>query len=307
MNDLAGHVAAGRAWFGRAVTRGAVLYVAAKRANVVRRRFAAFRRHHCLDDLPIAVVSGSVDLRSSGAGADAVIEQVGELQRIAGIPVVLVIIETANRVLCGGDENSPKDMGALVANLTYIGETTGAHVLVTHHNPADGAHRMRGHSLFLGACDTTVCVEKAGAYRTATVSKASDGPEDERLTFELKSVDLYTDETGHVTTAPVVVPVAADALPRPGSNATRKLPERLKIALDALRDCALDRATAQSTVSGLPTGQHAVPVTKWREEMTRRRVLDPEGANPRADFKRIWQSLQRRQLIGIRDDLCWLA
>ena len=93
-SDLAGHIAAGRAWFGRAVTKGAVLYIAAERANLVNRRFAAFRLHHGLDDLPIAVVSGSVDLRTSRADANAIIEHADHLQRLVGLPVALVIIDT---------------------------------------------------------------------------------------------------------------------------------------------------------------------------------------------------------------------
>ena len=40
--DIAGHVAAGEPWAGRRVKQGAVLYIAAERAAVVKRRFAAF-------------------------------------------------------------------------------------------------------------------------------------------------------------------------------------------------------------------------------------------------------------------------
>ena len=44
--DLAAHIAAGKPWLGRAVTQGAVLYVAAERAALVKRRFAAFRKQY---------------------------------------------------------------------------------------------------------------------------------------------------------------------------------------------------------------------------------------------------------------------
>jgi hypothetical protein len=63
--DLAGHIGAGMEWFGRRASKGAVLIVVAERAKLTERRLAAFRQHHRLDDLPIAVVSGPVDLRSS--------------------------------------------------------------------------------------------------------------------------------------------------------------------------------------------------------------------------------------------------
>ena len=48
--DLAAHVAAGRDWFGRRVQQGGVLYVAIERASLVKRRLAAFRNHHLVDE-----------------------------------------------------------------------------------------------------------------------------------------------------------------------------------------------------------------------------------------------------------------
>src|SRR5262245_47709161 len=46
VGDLAAHIAWGANWMGRPVTQGSVLYVAAERAALVRRRLAAFRLHH---------------------------------------------------------------------------------------------------------------------------------------------------------------------------------------------------------------------------------------------------------------------
>lgn len=42
--DLGAHVAAGLPWFGRQVSQGAVLYIAAERAALVNRRMAAWRQ-----------------------------------------------------------------------------------------------------------------------------------------------------------------------------------------------------------------------------------------------------------------------
>src|SRR5262249_35497694 len=46
MNDLAGHVAANRPWFGRAVSGGPVLYIAAERPAGGGRGFSAFSPPH---------------------------------------------------------------------------------------------------------------------------------------------------------------------------------------------------------------------------------------------------------------------
>ena len=110
------------------------MYVAAERVAVVKRRLAAFRKHHDLDDIPLAVVGGPADLRTGTAHANLIAEYAARLSELAGLPTVLIIIETINRVLAGGDENSSKDMGRLLCILTDIQERTSAHILTVHLN-----------------------------------------------------------------------------------------------------------------------------------------------------------------------------
>jgi AAA domain-containing protein len=109
--DLGAHVAAGLHWFGRPVSRGAVLYIAAERAALVKRRMAAWRLYHGVKDIPLGIVSKTIDLRSSRKDADSVIECCAELQQKFEHDPRLVIIDTVSRVLTGGDENAPRDMG----------------------------------------------------------------------------------------------------------------------------------------------------------------------------------------------------
>jgi hypothetical protein len=202
--DRAAHIAAGLPWFGRRVKQGAVLYIAAERAALVKRRFAAFRVYHGLDDLPVAVISGSIDMRSSHVDADKIIDCARHLEDETGHKLRLIEIDTVSRVLAGGDENSPKDIGLPVENIARIQDKTGGHVNVLHHVPY-GQDRMRGHGALLGAMDTTIHVANNGGVRTATVDKTNDGDEGERLAFTLKSIELYTDpETGQKTAAPIV-------------------------------------------------------------------------------------------------------
>ena len=121
-------------------------------------------------------------------------------------PVVLVVIDTISRALCGGDENSPKDMGAIVNATARLQGATKAHVLWVHHIPHD-SDRMRGHGALLGAMDTTLHVNKKEHCRFATVAKANDSEEGVTISFNLESVVIGDDGT----TAPVVVPVDAQA------------------------------------------------------------------------------------------------
>jgi RecA-family ATPase len=204
VEDLALHIALGRDWHGRSVRRGAVLYVALERKKLVERRAIAFREKHQIAEAPFAIIGGMFDLRTPQAVNELVVTT-KEIEAETGEELVLIVIDTISRALCGGDENSPKDMGAIVAATSRLQSATKAHVLWVHHMPQDGAERLRGHGALLGAMDTTVHVEKlSDDVRSASVIKANDSEEGERVTFSLESVLI-----GPETTAPAVIPVEA--------------------------------------------------------------------------------------------------
>ena len=120
--------------------------------------------------LPFRMVRGPLDFRAPNVAA----EIVASLTDLAGryrCDAGMVIVDTVSRALCGGDENSPKDMGALIANLGRIQGDLDIHLLLTHHQPAE-KERMRGHGALLGAVDTTVHVTKTTAGRLAEVVKS---------------------------------------------------------------------------------------------------------------------------------------
>jgi hypothetical protein len=300
VGDLAAHVAAGLDWFGREVSCGGVLYVAAERAALVKRRFAAWRLAKGLSDLPLAVLEGSVDLRNGqSTSSNEIIAAARDLAEESGQAITLTIVDTASRALAGGDENSPKDMGALVGHLSAIQQATGSAVLVVHHIPQDGSQRLRGHGALLGAIDTSIGVEKHAEQRTATVDKANDSEEGERITFTLESIEIADDGT----TAPIVVPSSRD--PRAdAARPARRLPDRSKAALDVLNDLCIDGKPLPPGY-GLPDGIRAVPVVTWRDQLTERGVIGGDDKNPRATFDRIKTQLLARQMVGERNAQIW--
>ena len=183
VEDLALNVAAGHEWQGRETKRGAVLYVALERKKLVERRAIAFRNKHQIEDIPFAIIGGIHDFRLPQTAA-AIVEAVLELGDETGEMAALIVIDTISRALAGGDENSPKDMGAIVAATSRLQETQ-AHILWVHHMPQDGAERLRGHGALLGAMDTTVHVERlSDNVRCATVMKANDSEEGEQVPVE---------------------------------------------------------------------------------------------------------------------------
>ena len=293
--DLAMHVAGGREWHGRQVKRGAVLYVALERKQVVQRRAIAYRERHGIADIPFALVGGVFDLRTPQAVA-ALIDICRQVEEETGEDVVLIVIDTISRALAGGDENSPKDMGAIVAATSKLQAETKAHILWMHHMPQDGAERLRGHGALLGAMDTTVHVQP-GDVKTASVVKANDSEEGECVAFTLESVTI-----GPETNAPIVVPADAEQA-RPSK--TTKLRPRAKRAMDALNEAILAHGIAPPTSLGLPPDTRAVTLEQWRDMLFAKNVMDQEGKNPRTDFSRLLNQLADKTVIGTHDSYVW--
>jgi AAA domain len=303
VGDLAAHIARGTDWMGRRIMQGAVLYVAAERAALVQRRFAAFRLHHGLDDaeIPLVVLSGSFDLCAGRTSTEGILDCAKRLQDESESKISLIAIDTLNRVLAGGDENSAKDMGALIANIATISEATGAHILVTHHVPHT-ENRMRGHGALLGACDTTIKIEK-GDLRIATIEKQNDGPEGERVAFNIRSVELSRDETGKPTEAPVIVPIEGEI---PKAKANRRLGPRDSLAVKALGNVLATKGKPKPPTIDAPINTVA-DLEDWREELLASGVIDTTDINPWQSFKRIRQNLANRQIIGERNSQVWLS
>jgi hypothetical protein len=301
VEDLALHVAGGREWHGREVKQGAVLYVALERRQLVERRAIAFRERHAIEDVPFALIGGVYDLRTPQAVA-GIIDVCRQVEMETGETVVLVVIDTISRALCGGDENSPKDMGAIVAATSRLQSETRAHILWVHHMPQDGAERLRGHGALLGAMDTTVHVEKlSDDVRRASVVKANDSEEGESVSFSLESVTI-----GQDTTAPVVI--AADPLMARAADkkSRQRLSDRATLALKALNETILAHGKSAPVSFGSPAGIKTVTVAEWREEMFRQSVIARNHKNPKVAFDRVCDSLHAHSLIGYREDLVWL-
>jgi hypothetical protein len=298
--DLGLHIAAGLKWHGRPVMRGAVVYIALERKKLVERRAIAFRTKYQFQDLPFAIVGGVFDFRDR-ATADQIAAICKQVEQVTGESVVLIIADTVSRALAGGDENSPKDMGALVMTSGLIQQKCPtAHLLWVHHIPHD-TDRLRGHGALLGAVDTSVSVSSNGTVRTAKVVKANDSEEGESISFTIESVTIHDDGT----TAPIAIPADPAIGKLPTTN--RKLPARAKVSLEALAETLLNHGIAAPQSLGLPAGIKVATLDQWREELCSRSVLDQDDKNHWRDFGRIRDQLAARQAIGVRDSMVWQA
>jgi hypothetical protein len=306
VEDLGLHIAAARPWHGRTVTAGAVIFFALERKALVERRLLAFQFEHDIADIPFVVCGGGgiLDFRDPDV-CKRIIEVIKATEELT-CKVVLIIIDTLSRALAGADENSSKDMGAVVRATSILQEDGARHVLWVHHVP-HGTDRMRGHGALVGALDTAIHVthDHGSNIRRATVTKANDSDEGEQVAFALKSVLINPDDG---TTAPVVVPVEnAPKMSKPSKGCK---------SFAALRAILLDLATETRTPYADDPSRKvkAAKMSDVRNEHYRQHVSrdgDPDpkklqGAKQRS-FHRDMTGARKAGLIMVRDGYVWLT
>lgn len=303
VTDAALHVAQGWEWHGRRVKTAGVVYVAAEGAAGMMKRIVAFRQVRDVDidsGTPFALVPTSLDLRGN-EDLRPLIDTINRAAEGWDVPVGLVVIDTLSRVMAGGDENSPTDMGALVANLEKIRAETAACVCIIHHSGKDATRGARGHSLLRAALDTEISVIRDPATRiaTATVTKQRDGEDGQAFSFQLESVTLADGPDGPITSC-IVQPTEAppEVLRRP------KLTDAQQAAWDALID-AVSLHGAPSPGGDIPTAARVVSEAHWRDSCLRRGVTHKE-ANERQRWRTLRVALLNKGIVQQRGDLVWI-
>lgn len=276
--DLAFSVARGVPWRGHATERRGVVYVAAEGAGSIKMRAKAYEKHHGVEaaTTPFWIMPDSVNLFDPAADTSELIACVRDAGEQSGAPIGLIVVDTLARVMAGGDENSGRDMGALVRNLDKIRADTGANVMLIHHSGKDKARGARGHSSLRAAVDTELEVtsnpKDRDAPRVATVLKQRDRETGQRFAFRLARAEVSRDDGtpgGTCILEPVDLAAVRDFdQPEPKG--------RDKIALDALR-AVVERAgvtggsSADDVISAPPP---CATRDDWRAEF----CLHPEIA-----------------------------
>ena len=206
--DIAFHIGTGRAWDGRRVSAGLVVYIAAEGGQRIKRRVAALREHYCGDEherVFFALVRSSVDLCTSEKDACEIGRLVKEQEAHFGMKAALVVVDTLSRAMAGRDENSSIDMGALVANCDRVRANTGAHLMLIHHSGKDAMRGARGHSLLRAATDTELEVIGAKGCGKIEVKKQRDLDFAPDISFRLADVTLGVDANGAAVKSAVVM------------------------------------------------------------------------------------------------------
>lgn len=305
--DLALHVAWGREWRGRAVDRGAVVYLSLEGSQGIRNRLAAFRKHHGIDEsLPFVAMPQPVNLLDSAADVDAVIALVLHVAHVTNMPVSMVIIDTLSRAMAGGNENSPEDMTALIGNCDRIRHATGSHVCIVHHSGKDDAKGARGHSSLRAATDTEIEIKRDPELTISAVriAKQRDLEAADPFQFSLKSIPLGTNRRGKdVTSCVVVEPDETVILARSANQLSMKEEQ----ALNALKTCLI-AGGFESETSRNGGDVSAVTFAAWKRALMASEIIDRDNHDSaRSQFSRIRKALENKGYIETEGSIVWLA
>ena len=172
----------GLPWQGREVHQGNVLYVVGEGLYGMSNRVRAWLQEFGPDETPeVDFHKGPVNLLR-GQDVDYLVEAVKNRA------IQLVVIDTLNRGLAGGDENSSTHMGQVIMAVEKL-QAQGSAVLVVHHVGWNG--EFRGHSSVPGAADRMIRVNKA---EDGTIwlknTKSKDSAEFDPIPLHLKIVQL---------------------------------------------------------------------------------------------------------------------
>ena len=227
--EMALSIATGRRdMWGRPIRRsGGVVYVAAEGAAGVKKRVAAWKRHHGVESvpnfhlLPHPVQFGAVSESGSVRPNTEPAKLVRTVRRWypAEAPVLLVI-DTLARCTVGVNESSPQDMGHVVKALddlrkafgrSYPGQTPPC-VLVIHHSTKSGSSVLRGSALE-GATDAVTYMEKERVDATTAdwiTHRVKDDEFPRAVNLQFNVVNLWLSEYGDQVTSGVLTPTGVD-------------------------------------------------------------------------------------------------
>lgn len=306
--DLALHVAWGLEWRGRAVDRGAVVYLSLEGAQGIRNRLTAFRQHHGLDgeQLPFVAMPRPVNLLNDDADVNAVIALVQHVAEASGLHVAMVIVDTLSRAMAGGNENSPEDMTAIVGNCDRIRDATGAHVCIVHHSGKDEARGARGHSSLRAATDTEIEIKRDPelTFSSVRIAKQRDLEAGEPFAFTLQSVALGTNRRGKDVTSCVVVEADKTTILARDPD---KLSPKETAALESLERCLVAGGfDVETGRNGDVT--RAVTLHAWKRSLQAGDVIARNNDDmARPQFHRIKKALEKKGQIEIAEGNVWLA
>ncbi len=274
--EMAASIGDGLPFFEHATKPAAVLYVGLEGEGGYRGRVVAWQRHHGRA-IPDSVRFLLQPFRLTDP------QDVADLAAVCP-PGCVVFIDTLNRAAPGMDENSSRDMGAVIEGAKTLQRLIGGLVVLVAHTGKDSAKGLRGHSSLFAALDAAVLVNRDDNARSWKVDKAKDGRDGETHYFRLSVVEIGIDEDGDAITSCVVVPEEA-----PTSPGAKPLNAIQKLAMESFREACRSNGSVDAGGNFLGINREA-----WRPVFYRLHVEAPSDEARRKAFERVRKELVER-------------
>lgn len=197
MLDMACHIAEGREWFGYRVKQTPVVYAALEGEAGFRLRAEAWEKQNgrqIPEQFHMVLQAFRIDDPDHVAAL------------IAVVPLgAMTIIDTQSRAAPTVDENSAKDMGAILEGAKAIADATGGIVVLVAHTGKDASKGPRGHSSQIPTMDAAIFVNRDKDVRTWKIGKNKEGVDGINHPFTLEVVTLgYDEDADEVSSCAVV-------------------------------------------------------------------------------------------------------
>lgn len=307
---IAAGIASGRDTFGKPVTQGAVIYVAAEGGAGMKRRADALKQQHDLDDdIPVHFIKAQLNLSTSLDDMQALFDAI----RAKDVKPAAIFLDTFARIFIG-DENSAKDVGACIAILGAIQAEFDCTVVIIHHSAKNSQNpTMRGSSALLGAVDTELHCERVSADKSAdrvgslTITKQKDGEDMVRFGFRLHLIQLNPLDPDATSLA--LEPISSETLGQAVAKSTvDQTPDGYQgQAFKALEKAIHDAGELPSvTGENIPTGVKCVKESLWRQYWKNETTADA-GTTERSAWRSARLGLKDKKLVGNWGEWCWLV
>lgn len=169
--DMAYCIAAGIDFFGKKVKKTNVLFIAGEGFSGLKKRAKALFDKYGADIECLEFSMQAAELMSQES-CISVADRIKACE--SGFDVVF--IDTLNRNMGAGDENSTKDMTQFISNIDRYIRSLGCAIIIVHHTGLNNADRGRGSGALYNALDTEFKVVKEdGGQMTITCTKQKEG------------------------------------------------------------------------------------------------------------------------------------
>jgi len=176
------------------------------------------------------------------------------------------------------------------------------HIATVGHTGKDESRGERGSNAKQGDIDLEVQISGEATIKSAVVTKANDQPLGPLTSFQLEPFDFGLDEDGDPFRTYIVAKETVT-----GAVSKHRLNDKQQLGIEALAEATLKHGIELPSSYRLPAGLKSVTKDQWEVELYRLGVLDRKAANPRARLSELRQALQRKHVIGVNDELVWLA